>query len=453
MNKYLDHFEFVMTEVIRFLNMDWSEHKNLPFEDVLSTLPDPRHPGGFLICGRKAEKVLIAVAELSISRSKYVDRLDKQEFVRGLKDELVQRVMVEKRDLDAKEADRIVGAVLRKRAKTCKPLTHLIPCRLNKDKKAEPINIGPVVLYPLEAGSSRLQSILNGYREKGEIEKMLAEDASDYFNSFDWIIQISLEAAEPSISRTRAEYIAQHTLDCFHLLVGAGRSHRFRVEGPAPSLDRRSRLYLEAGDVPHISSSQTWNDPYLGDGWWQKVSALGYGPIVTLMGIALEASHNFINRPPMAMRFLDAAAWYGEAVRDKFAAARAVKYVTAIERVLMTDTKKDVTETLVKRGVALLLRAGYDGDHEKDLREVYDMRSRLVHGSSSPHQDGGLALLKAEDLSRKITLSFLLFCSERRFRDISVSTSDLDEAYRRLVEFYAAETSSVQNSNAKNETE
>ena len=65
------------------------------------------------------------------------------------------------------------------------------------------------------------------------------------------------------------------------------------------------------------------------------------------MGVAIENGVNALKPMPLARRFLDAAAWYGEAVRDEFPASRLVKYVIAIERIVATSkNEENLSDTL-----------------------------------------------------------------------------------------------------------
>lgn len=441
---YLRDIEFVLEEVIRFLKLDISEHRKLSFEDAFSTLPDPRHKGGILICGVKAEERLRSLARLAISRSKHVGRLDVLDFVREMKAQIAQRFLKEKRELSSTEADRVVGAALRAGAKKCEARTHLIPCKLVTDKLPEMLAIGPVKFARREQRMAALQPTLDGYAGIGGIEKQLSDDAKRYYGSFDWIVEITLESCQPSISESRSRDIAQYALDCLHLLIGAGYSRHMRIGGRTAQADLRSSIAIGADAAPHITTTRSWDSHTLEDGWWTRIQDnLGYKPVIELMGIALAGAHQFTDQPPMAMRFLDAAAWYGEAARDRFPAARAIKYVTAIERILTTKSEKNITETIARRGAALLERTGYEGAHEADIRRVYKLRSDLVHGTNSPFEMDWPSLKLAEDLSRRIILSFLPFCDARGLKDTDLTTSSLDQAYDRLVSFVQAKSATA----------
>ena len=98
--------------------------------------------------------------------------------------------------------------------------------------------------------------------------------------------------------------------------------------------DRRGRLAVNTMGIAEVSGLVNLRGHSLGEGWWGSVSRNGGDRLIALMGVAVEMVHKGPRPAPMAQRFLDAAAWYGEAVRDDFAASSVVKYVTAMERIL-----------------------------------------------------------------------------------------------------------------------
>jgi hypothetical protein len=106
-----------------------------------------------------------------------------------------------------------------------------------------------------------------------------------------------------------------------------------------------------------------------------------------LLGIALENLINPNLERPLSRRLLDAIYWFGEAVRETSSAAKIVKYVTALERMLMSREHDDIAKIVSDRSAAFC----WIGDSGKSLEtwrnetlSLYDLRSRLVHGDMSP---------------------------------------------------------------------
>jgi hypothetical protein len=87
-------------------------------------------------------------------------------------------------------------------------------------------------------------------------------------------------------------------------------------------------------------------------------------------------------------RLLDALNWFGQAVVEQNAGAKVVKYTAALERLTVTGHVDDGLENLVIKRVAILNQDREDKPLEeikKQLGELYQCRSDLMHGSLSPH--------------------------------------------------------------------
>lgn len=62
--------------------------------------------------------------------------------------------------------------------------------------------------------------------------------------------------------------------------------------------------------------------------------------VVKAAGRAIEAVSDPSKTPPLALRFIDAASWHGQAVRETSAAASIVKSVTALKRLVTVDKER-----------------------------------------------------------------------------------------------------------------
>lgn len=395
-----------------------------------------------MICGIKAHQRLHDIAELALSRSSYAGRIDRKIVVRHLKDIIVERFLREGRDLDQKQADRAVGAALRAAAKDIRDVTYFVPCHLGLNKTPERFEIGPVRFGVAETVLSGLEPALDAYieRSNGDVERKMIKsglltDAHIYYSAFGWIAEVGVKGCDIATSRKRAERMVQNALDCLHLLVGAGPTRQMRVGGPAFSTDRRGEIYITSDGHAEVSASVNWLSHPISDEWWDKFTS-DTDQFVKLTGIAIEAGNDLPQPAPMAQRFLDAVAWFGEATRDPFSASRLVKYVTAIERILTIKNEKNLSETLATRGAALVLviEAEDMASLRHRIKDVYDLRSRLVHGSRSP-LEAGLArgLRDAEHLARAVLLSALLFYREEGLRAKQVSDEKLEASFDDLL--------------------
>lgn len=445
MSTYESDIEFVISECARFSKMEFSEIRKLPLNDALSGMPHPSGEGSML-CGEKAELRLIDLAGTAISRSEFSGRLDLNCVTKNLKKNIVRRFLVESREINRREADRAVSAAIRLAAQSMIDLTHFIPCHLVAGDAPEAFSIGPVTFKKHRIAFNSIEPALQSYLEQNaksaddprQLTEDLVSDAREYYGSFDWIAEVRIEKCDPSVSRKRAERIIQSALNCFHLLIGASHSSTMRVGGPNYKVDRRSKIEIDPDGVAEVSRSASWRGEHLGDNWWETINSNGADELIELMGIAIEFGHDPSSPSPLGQRFVDAASWYGEAVRDSFSASRLVKYVTAIERIVTTKNEIQLSQTIASRGAAIMVAAGV-GDFSKDkkrIEEIYDMRCQIVHGSRSPIEPGmGPALWEAEKLARLIVLSSLHSFRAEGLKGKDLSTNRLDRNYDELVEF------------------
>lgn len=441
MGTYADEIAFVLSEAVRFLRMDIADLRKRSLQDHFSQLP---HPGGIghLTIGAVAESRLREIVDVAITRSKFSGRLDAELVLETLKKEIVRRFTAEN-EVSVKEADRAVGAAIRHASKSIETLTHLIPCNVTSDTQPASFEIGPVTFRRKEIAIQYVDAALERYKDyhksldksNARTINKLANDARGYYGSFDWIAEVKIPHCGPKSSRAHAQRIVQLSLDCLHLLTGA-HSSKMRMGGQKFQVDIRSTIEITDASLPRLSTSIGWNSPSFGQDWLTTITSQGADRLIRKMGIAIQYGADISSPSPLGQRFLDAAAWYGEALRDYFPASRLVKYVTAIERILTTKNEKNLSETIAARGAAILMAGGV-GTFAKDrerLKHVYDMRSRIVHGSLSPNDRGLLKTLQdAESLSRQIILSSLPFFGAEHLKKRKYSRKSLDSNYANLV--------------------
>ncbi|ASJ91993.1 hypothetical protein CBR61_14355 [Porphyrobacter sp. CACIAM 03H1] len=165
------------------------------------------------------------------------------------------------------------------------------------------------------------------------------------------------------------------------------------------------------------------------DNWMDLFSGADAQEIIANLGIALEQAVNPALHRPLSERLLDAMQWYGEAVREPSQGAKAVKYVTALERMVMTDEKDDIASLVSSRVAALCLEEPTVHCRDRwqvDVRRAYDIRSRLVHGSVSPTSEivfEGVRL--GSQLARSTLLNAVRLIGAKGLRDEAATNRDL----------------------------
>jgi hypothetical protein len=449
MEQYSEDIWFVLTEAARYAEMDFNQLKKLPLNDSLSYLPHPSGLGN-LICGQQALKRLQSLAERRISNSEYFGRIDSEAVVEPLKQFLVETFISDKAEVNGENCKKVIERAIEvASAKIC-TRTHLIPCKLffSEGNSTKQFQIGPVTFrvkpqsfeYHAPAFSAYLNNVpsysdLTQTEKHKDFLKKLFDDVQEYFDSFGWTAEVTLSGFDVKTSERRAERMVQSALDCFHVLFGTSDTHRMRVSGPHHREDRRGRIYIDENKkIAAVSTSSTWYEHYFPSDWWTQFNESGGERFREIAGLALAAGYELPKAAPLATRFLDAAAWYGEAARDKFAASRIVKYITAIERTLITQYDLDITRTIANRGASLISNDETSFiKNRKRLRQIYKLRSKLVHGFGSPYDPEMKTLLfDAEQLSRAILLHSLIMFGKERISNNTITPKELHVAYSNL---------------------
>jgi hypothetical protein len=104
-------------------------------------------------------------------------------------------------------------------------------------------------------------------------------------------------------------------------------------------------------------------------------------------GKSLETLTTPAVKHAMRSRITNAVGWFGDAVREQSPPAQIVKALTALEALAMTGEHGDITSILSARAAALCFDPERDksfDDVRQRLRDAYDTRSSLTHGSLSP---------------------------------------------------------------------
>ena len=434
---------FIFEECERIRNMGRDIFKLLPKDEVFFALPHPSGRGRML-CGRPAAKRVAKLADEAGQRSGLSRRVTHQTLRKPTEELLVERFVKEGRELSRKQIDRFLASVARKARAACADITHFIPCTLMTAQDPEALTVGPVI-FRNRASFRRL--MLVHLKEYGEDEaeesqrdhvRWLMASAARFYRQFDWVAEVTVKGCDLETSKLIAERTTTSALDCLHLILRARYSYKMRVGGPALRTDRRAGVIIGKDGKMHPHGSTSWagqvNFPR---GWSERLEDPDFAHILSLSGLALEAAVDPNLARPICHRFLDAAQWFGEASRDDRPATRVVKYVTALERMVMTDEMNDIAKSVSERVAALCCNPDAS-DRQKwrnDATHIYDLRSRLVHGSMSPTDP------KIEDdvwlaarIGEETLLNALGALGELALRAEEVSTKRLAKWYGQVIE-------------------
>jgi len=207
-----------------------------------------------------------------------------------------------------------------------------------------------------------------------------------YFEKFNWVAKVSIPECDATISRKRAERTVEAALDILKLFFR--RSGKYLRQGHSlGTTPKTARLTREADGKFDFSLSWGAEDALTNKEWLQELMEAG-GPYLRAAGEALDTCVDPQCSSHLKERFLDAMAWYGQAVSEPQPSVQIIKYVAALERLTVTGRFEEglLTATVIRRS-AFLSCHGTNETYERMLKEteqVYDCRSDLMHGSKSP---------------------------------------------------------------------
>lgn len=439
-----DDIEFIFEECQRIAKMGRHALKTLPKNDVFFDLPHPSGKGKML-CGRAAAQRIKNLTDEIARRNGLSRRASHQTLRKPTEELLVQRFLKEGRELDRKQIDRFISAVGRKAEAACSDITHFIPCTLMAVQEPETLAIGPVVFHNRASFRRKMLSHMKEYRRdlvqdsQSNYARGLMLDATKFYRQFGWVAEVTVKGCDSETSAVIAGRAAISALDCLHLVFRSKYTDRMSIGGPAIGTDKRGGVTIGEDGKMHPHGSTTWaGQANFAAGWSDQLEDPNLAHILSLCGLALQTVVDPALERSVSQRFLDAAQWFGEASRDDRPASRVVKYVTAIERMVMTDEMGDI-QKLVSERVAALCCDPQASDRHKwrvDALKVYDRRSRLVHGSVSPtdpeiQHDAWLAARIGEET----ILSALVKLGEPALKKGKVSTKRLAKWYGAIIAF------------------
>lgn len=383
----IEKVTFVLSECERFHKLiNQGGLGNIDRRDCLYSIPlsDRR---GEIICGAAAALALSDLANQAAERAGLIRNISEETLYQEIKTCFAKRFFKSGVVIDIKQVDRLLSDVAKKIKTHCKSTTHLIPCHLMHNKDPDKIKLGPVTFC--NRSEMRKLFISHGFRSSGVREqtshgRRLLAQAIRYYRNFRWIAKVTIKDCDDRTSERLASEAVTSALNCLHLLVGANQSRRMRTGGLHLPSDNRAKLHInEKAMLEPTTTFAYFGEVTFPDGWSQMLGS--DNEYQELLSIALEVVVDPKLSRPLSMRFLEAAQWYGEATRDEAQATRIIKYATAMERLIMTGERDDITSTLSERIAALCVTDEISRDERRAMaRRVYGVRSDLVHGGVSP---------------------------------------------------------------------
>jgi hypothetical protein len=450
--QWVADIQFILDEVVRFLHKHPREYEDK--RDFFADLPHPVHRGAKIICGHEADRRLWNMAEDYLTSHKMAGRIELAMVVENLSYQISSRFLKKGSTVNKGSVQAALDGAVKRAALKSKDITHFIPCTVvSDDDDPRAFSIGPVTFRRredfLEQQAPAFERYIESFIEvrptasvdeaKDEGRSFVA-DATAYFDHFGWVAAITIENCAPKISKDLARQSMQAALDVLRLMLGEEYADHLNMEGPPLSVVKTAELAM-VGDKLDISLGRSLPGRTLGAGRWPKIVERFTEERLAGAGRTIEMLVKMERDKPLCQRLLDAITWFGQAVTEQQPAAKIVKFVNGIERVTQCiKSDKKVTETVCERAAALAFDY-YSGDREHWLgrmKDLYEVRSCLVHGSMSPFDpDAARATREAEELATRILCRAIDYFIHLGLDAAIWSPERLDEQFQRLTAWAA----------------
>ena len=436
---------FIFEECARLLQFIPNRIHVIPKDDFFFELPHPSG-NGKMLCGRAAFHKLQALSEFAAKRSHLENRISASTILQPLSKILVRRFVTERQEISGKYVEWALSEAARWTKKECEHRVHFVPCHLMYQQEPYEFKIGPVLFRSRRSFRKMILEKLRDTKpvrpatESNEWTRTLTGRALHYYRAFGWVAEVQIEDCDIETSERLAVRSVTAALDCLHLMLQARHSKKMIVGGPRLNVDRRARLHLSReGQIEPSLSSRGPGEVGFMEGWSAILARPDFKRLLDLCGTAVECATNPDLKRPLCHRFLDAARWFGEATREESRSAAVVKYVTALERMLMTEEKDDISKTMSDRlGAICFLGLGQKSIEKwaADALLAYEVRSRLVHGSMRPDDpEISRVLGLCMHLGEFALLSTIALVGEKDLRAEKMSTKLLANWFARIMAF------------------
>lgn len=388
--------------------------------------PDGR---GHLSCGIEAARRFGTLADHVLEYDpQLAGRLSRSRTKDRVVAAFVQRVLREKGEVEAGTAEQILRDVSEGCRASLRTAEHFVPCVLFLNGGPDEFSVGPVtfsrrvtffrsrraslkksVQATIQSHIDQVDGAVKGgfprdraatpEHSKRFIRGLQARTLKT-FRQYPWIAQVQVSECDHETGEKVAERVVGLAIDSMRVLLGARYTHRIRLAWSRSDALQTARMWSDADGLFHVSIGSRADGPVGSENWYQALTQSDgfelkvFGSALTPLVACAPARH-------FQQRFLDVVGWFGDAVTDPESTASVVKYVSAIERVMFGSWKRDRTKDFISRLEALWTVYDCDGRKTigKDSREIYEARSRLLHGAVSP-RDASVDRLAA--LSEKL---------------------------------------------------
>lgn len=389
--------------------------------------------------GRAAYDTIGALAAEAGRRGNITRRTDPNTLRKELTQRLVQMFVTDGDKLTVKSAAALLRDTHLAIGAKFETQIHVLPCHLSTKGDNEDLRLGPVKFVGRASARRILAPGVLNYRrrdfEEYKRDRVVIGQAWKFYSGYRWFAAVTVTHSDSRRSEELARRAAISALDCLQLLLGARHSHRMAILGPANHYERSFSLGIAHEQLRYSVTTSYLGEISLPDGWVKMVCE-DFPIGIERIGVILESVAQADLDRPLSRRFLDAAQWFGEAVRDPSPSTRLIKFVLALERLVLTGEAFGLTEIVSSRVAALCVNLDNRDPQQlkSEFKAVYDVRSRLAHGGISPNDPRVPAMLGlAADFAQDAMLRCLHVWTAEEFELAHLSRTKAKAWFEELV--------------------
>lgn len=408
---------------------------------------------------RYTENEFYKIASEVINSDRHLQgRVSSKTLGDALKWRLARDILELKRPLCNKTYDRIISKAKKYvRSQKMRTLTIAKPVLINKDG-GPTFSVGPVKFMTVEKFFKQYNHWLDEHRtaviqrsmkhekdialghrprliDKDEKWPLLSiyryadmykNELSTYFRSSKWVAVAQVRNYDEEKGTEVADTLIRTALGILKIPLESTHGSKISLPGNFRPQGKSSHIKYISG-APSISLHIQSETEIFSAEELENLLKTDFWHYVSSSGFILHLLEEKAQLPVLHQRLHDSIHWYSEGVSDEFYHNRIVKFCNSLESLLCTSQNNLVDQ--------LRFRGAYVCSFEdpfaewitwfKKINEVYDIRSRIVHGNRPPFQADDEAIAwKAENVSRRAIVGGIEFT-----RRLSVNAEKTNLAY------------------------
>jgi hypothetical protein len=361
--------------------------------------------GGY-ICGPEAISRLFKLGKEKVnSYPELRGRCKVESFFHPLEDQIVRRLIENREEINEVIVKEILASAKKSAVEKLVDWKYLFPIYLIQWDGGDFIKLGKVEFIKSDNFFQTEKENINKSIETGET---FLKDAQDFYAKYPWLAIVEVKKMEPEIGYQQALSILEQTLNCLRLVIHSDKYHFIGIAEESPFSEISSSLAID--DTGNFLAGKSWktvqrlvNDEFFksieGDRWFNLILHV------------VKKYQDCLQLTPSEQRLLEGLSWFGQGWKERDLSSKLIKYVTCLEGLLLLSSEREgITEKLAER-TALLSEENFAERKQlfDDVKQIYDARSRLIHGKSGLPEE---KLLNLCSKAERIAQLMLYACAE-----------------------------------------